>query len=259
MLRMFERMSVFGSKRSMTETIHLFSRFTEVAYGVRNALVSDPAGGPINTEALFADARIDEFVTDALAGRRSRFEEEEHKDTVYLAVVDREGNAISFINSLFVAFGSAIVAPQSGVLLQCRGISFSLCEGHVNVIAPRKRPMHTIIPGMLQQNGRAVMPFGVMGGHYQAAGHAHFLAEILERGLDPQFASEQPRHFSLNGSLELENTISDDVSRELEQLGHSVKRAAVPIGGAQAIWIDHARGILIGASDHRKDGFAFGY
>jgi gamma-glutamyltranspeptidase/glutathione hydrolase len=119
--------------------------------------------------------------------------------------------------------------------------------------------MHTIIPGMLQQHGRAVMPFGIMGGHYQAAGHAHFLAEILERGLDPQFASEQPRHFSFNGTVELENTISDEVLRELERMGHSVKRAAVPIGGAQAIWIDHARGVLIGASDHRKDGCALGY
>lgn len=259
MLRMLDRMPIFGPERSTAETIHLFSRFTDVAYGVRNVLVSDPASGTIDTEALLADATIDELLADALAGRCSKFEEKEHKDTIYLAVVDRDGNAISFINSLFVAFGSAIVAPQSGVLLQCRGISFSLRERDVNVIAPRKRPMHTIIPGMLQQNGRAVMPFGVMGGHYQAAGHAHFLAEILERGLDPQFASEQPRHFSFNGTVELENTISDDVLREVERLGHSVKRAVVPIGGAQAIWIDHARGILIGASDHRKDGFAFGY
>lgn len=259
MLRMLDRMPVFDGNRSTAETIHLFSRFTEVAYGVRNALISDPAYRPADTEMLFADATIDQLLADAVEGRRSEFEEKEHKDTVYLAVVDRDGNAISFINSLFVAFGSAIVAPQSGVLLQCRGISFSLREGHVNVIAPRKRPMHTIIPGMLQQLGRAVMPFGIMGGHYQAAGHAHFLAEILERGLDPQFASEQPRHFSFNGTVELENTISDEVLRELERMGHSVKRAAVPIGGAQAIWIDHARGVLIGASDHRKDGCALGY
>lgn len=258
MLRMLDRMALHEG-RSVAEVIHIFSRLTETAYGVRNALVSDPSFSAVDVDDLLSDRQIDALLNDALAGRRARFDETEHKDTVYLAVVDRDGNAISFINSLFVAFGSAIVAPGSGILLQCRGISFSLREGHANVIAPRKRPMNTIMPGMLYRNGRAVMPFGVMGGHYQAAGHAHFLVGILERGFDPQLASEQPRHFSFNGALEVENTFGDDVVRELEKLGHDVRRAPVPIGGAQAVWIDHTRGILIGASDHRKDGFALGY
>lgn len=258
-MRMLQSTRLFEQRRPHSEIIDAFARFTETAYGWRNEFLADPANSRFDVDSVLSDKQTERFLSMAMSGKRTTFDETEHKDTIYLAVVDREGNAISFINSLFVAFGSAIVAPGSGVLLQCRGSSFSLKEGHANELAPRKRPMHTIIPGMLMRNGRAVMPFGVMGGHYQAAGHAHFLAEILDRGLDPQFASEQPRHFSLNGCLEIENTIADGTAKELELLGHRVQRASVPIGGAQAIWVDHQRGVLIGASDHRKDGFALGY
>jgi gamma-glutamyltranspeptidase/glutathione hydrolase len=163
---------------------------------------------------------------------------------------------ISFINSIFSAFGSGIYAEKSGVMLQNRGSGFRLVEGHPNAIAPRKRPFHTIIPGMLSKDGRAVMPFGVMGGQYQSTGHTHFISGILDRSLDPQQASDAPRSFAYDGKLTLETTVPESVAADLKARGHDVVWAEEALGGCQAIWVDHKRGVMFGASDHRKDGCA---
>ena len=119
--------------------------------------------------------------------------------------------------------------------------------------------MHTIIPAMMLKEGRAVMPFGVTGGDYQAAGQAHFVSQLLDCGLDPQEAAEVPRFFAYGGALQLEKTIPDGIATELAQRGHMVRRRAEPLGGCQAVWIDHSGGFLIGASEPRKDGIALGY
>jgi gamma-glutamyltranspeptidase/glutathione hydrolase len=163
------------------------------------------------------------------------------------------------INSLFASFGSGIYEPSTGVLLHSRGMSFRTDPHHPNAIAPGKRPLHTIVPGLLRRAGRAVMPFGVMGGHYQAAGHAHFLSQILDHGCDIQEAADRPRSFAVGGKLSLERTLSKETGDGLRRRGHSVEWSEIPIGGAQAIWIDHDRGVLFGASDHRKDGMAIGF
>ena len=165
-----------------------------------------------------------------------------HKDTVYLCVVDRDGNALSLINSLFEAFGSGILAPGSGVMLNNRGFSFNLEEGHPNCIAPRKRPMNTIIPGMLMRDGETVAPFGVMGGHYQAIGHVELLSGIIDRGLDVQEALDVPRSFGRDGVLELEHGIPADIVAELEKRGHKIGRPITPHGSGQIIWRDRATG-----------------
>ena len=182
-----------------------------------------------------------------------------HRDTVYLCVVDRDGNACSFINSLFQGFGSGILAPASGVMLHNRGYSFRLQRGHPNCIAPHKRPMHTIIPGMLTKGGVPVMPYGVMGGHFQPMGQTLFLTNHLDYGLDIQESLDLPRILAINGKVEAERGIPANVLAGLAAMGHEVGPVENPHGGGQAVWIDHERGCLIGGSDPRKDGMALGY
>jgi gamma-glutamyltranspeptidase/glutathione hydrolase len=247
---------------SDADRIHLYAEATKAAYRTRDAAIGDPGGAPADVSRWLAPghaASVRARIRPDAASEAVVWDEPEHKDTVYIAVVDRDGNAISFINSLFAEFGSGIMAPNSGILLHSRGSIFRVLPGHPNAIAPRKRPLHTIIPGMLVKDGRAVMPFGVMGGHYQASGHAQFLSAMLDSGLDPQQASDVPRSFAFGGTLQLERTISDETAADLARRGHRVERAVKPLGGSQAIFIDHARGLLVGGSDHRKDGIALGY
>ena len=182
-----------------------------------------------------------------------------HRDTVYISVVDRDGNAASFINSLFHNFGSGLVAGETGVVLHNRGISFVLDETHARCIAPGKRPMHTIIPAMAYSGEQPWLCFGVMGAHYQPMGHAYVLSNVLDFGLDLQAAIDAPRFLPEAGKLVLERHVPAATRDELQRLGHIVTEAPLPWGGAQAIMIDRDAGVLIGASDPRKDGCALGY
>src|SRR5690606_10747695 len=150
----------------------------------------------------------------------------------------------SLINSLFSKYGSGITAPRSGVLLQHRGTGFVLDEGHPNRLAPGKRPLHTIIPGMLMDGERPRMPFGVMGGQYQPTGHVHFLTNLLDFDMSLQAALDCPRAFHWQGVYALEAGVSEPTARRLADLGHTVERSPVPLGGGQAIWIDQASGVL---------------
>ncbi|HKS88038.1 MAG TPA: gamma-glutamyltransferase [Stellaceae bacterium] len=230
---------------------------------MRDDFIADPAQAKVDVAAFLSDAWADKARAQIRLDRALPGPEwhggTEHTDTVYLCAVDRDGNAVSFINSLFSSFGTGIMAPESGVLLHNRGTSFRIIPGHPNAIAPRKRPFHTIIPGMLVKDGRAVMPFGVMGGQYQPVGHAHLLHRVLDRGLDPQQAAEAPRIFPFRNKLRLEQGVPEAAAADLAGRGHDVERARVPLGGCQAIWIDHERGALIGGSEPRKDGLALGY
>ena len=180
-------------------------------------------------------------------------------DTVYISVVDRDRNAVSLINSTYHSFGSGVVAPRTGVVLQNRGSSFNLDPRHPNRIASRKRPMHTIMPGMVTQDRRAVMPFGVMGGGYQPFGHVHLLTNMLDFQMDPQAALDAPRVFYDADVLEAERGVPASAIAGLRQRGHRVEIPCEPHGGGQAVWIDWSKGTLTGASDPRKDGCALGY
>lgn len=251
----------FGALR-----FHRHIEAARLAYRDRDAFVADPGHVDVPVKKMLS--------AEYLAGLRKLIDDGKalhslpsageallppHRDTIYLCVVDKDGNACSFINSLFEGFGSAILAERSGVMLQNRGFGFRVERGHPNCIAPRKRPMHTIIPGMVMQNGQAVMPYGVMGGHFQPMGHSLFLTNMLEYGLDIQEAIDLPRLFPLKGKVQVERGITPKVCAALSKLGHDIEHVDRPHGGGQAIWIDRARGCLVGGSDPRKDGLALGY
>lgn len=244
-----------------TEREHIFAEVTRAAYALRDRAITDPACMPITVDEFLSEPSV-AFVRNGARGS-NRFDLPPHApwetDTICLSVVDQDGLVVSFINSLFVAFGSTLYAPKAGVLLHSRGTSFSLDPKHPNSLDGRKRPMHTIIPGMVAQNGRPVMPFGVMGGQYQSAGHAHFLTRLYEQGMDLQSAIDAPRQFATAGSLQVEESYDANVVEGLKARGHNIEIVEVPLGGAQAVQIDHERGVLIGGSDARKDGCAMGY
>ena len=182
------------------------------------------------------------------------------EETTYLCAVDAEGNGCSFINSLFKGFGSGVVAGGTGVCLQNRGISFNLDPGHPNSLAPGKRPMHTIIPGLATSaaTGALWAVYGVMGGAMQPQGHAQLLSNLIDFGMSPQEAVDHPRHRHEDDVLLVEGRVPDHEVERLRSKGHTVRVGAdyeVPTGGAQIIRLLE-NGVRAGASDARKDGCA---
>jgi gamma-glutamyltranspeptidase/glutathione hydrolase len=205
--------------------------------------------------------------------------------TVYLAVADRWGNMVSFIYSIYDSFGSGITVPGYGFVLNDRGALFSLDRNSPNLIAPRKRPFHTLLPGFLMKDGLPVMAFGLMGGSQQAQGHAQVLIDMIDLGANPQAASDAARftHAQATNTLSLESNLYNLVGARLQALGHKVESAnGEDMGGFQAIWFLPSRvaaaatatatpaaigtgpeqpvaGVYRAASDHRKDGEAVGW
>ena len=238
-----------------TARASLFIGLMRRAYRLRDSAITDPAAMRVSLEDFLGEPAMD-YVRAPGAGVGVLPWE---TDTTCLSVVDADGMAVSFINSLFLPFGSTLLAADCGVMFHCRGTSFSLAPLHPNALAPRKRPMHTIIPGMVMQADRPVMPFGVMGGDYQSAGHVHLLVRLLEEGLDLQEAIDAPRLFATASSVQVEAGFDPTVAAALVARGHILRPPPAPLGGAQAVWIDHGRGVLIGGSDPRKDGCALGY
>ena len=173
--------------------------------------------------------------------------------TVYLCAVDGDGTAVSFIQSLFGGFGSGIVAPGTGIVLQNRGA----CFGSSGRVEPGRRPYHTIIPGMLLREGALAGPFGIMGGFIQAQAHVQFVSAVADEGLDPQAALDRPRFRVEADAVCLEEGLWDRAP-ELERAGHRVRldTDTMGFGGGQAILVED--GVLLGGSDPRKDGHAAG-
>lgn len=245
------------------ERFHLECEASRLAFEARDRFVGDPEHGEVPTEWLKSKdlgrtlaARID---PERALGNVAEAAGPVYRDTIYLTVVDRDRNAVSFINSLYFAFGSALVAPETGVTFQNRGAGFVIEPGHPNCVAGGKRPLHTIIPAMMCRDGRVEMAFGVMGGAYQPVGQTHVVTNLLDYGMDIQAALDCPRAFHVQGRYELEEGVPASTADRLAARGHDVGRARMPWGGGQGIVVDWQNGTLAGGSDPRKDGAAIGY
>lgn len=231
----------------------------------RDAFVADPATGAVPVGRL-TDADYLRALAGLVNDRRALADLPlagcsvlpAHRDTAYLCVADAQGNLCSLINSVFDDFGGGLYDPATGVVLHNRGAGFSLCPGHPNALAPGKRPMHTILPAVVTRAGRPLMAFGVTGGHFQPAGQAQVLTGVFRHGLDLQQALDAPRALWTKGEVLLEAGIPENLAAGLAARGHRIARSRRPHGGGQAILIDQARGLLIGASDPRRDGMALG-
>ncbi len=249
-------MDPLGAQRA-----HIEAEAAKLAYDARNRFIAD-ADHTTRADYMLAPetaAKLAALIDPRKAmAAAAPLTESVHKDTIYITVVDKDRMAVSLIYSVFHGFGSGIATDKFGILFQSRGAGFTIAEGHPNELGGGKRPMHTIIPGMLRENGRVTMPFGVMGGAYQPNGHARVVSNLTDFGMDGQTALDAPRSFSDAGDMKVERGYSDDVRQELADMGHAVSIPDTAIGGAQAIRIDES-GVLIGASDPRKDGCALGY
>ena len=244
------------------ERFHLEAEATRLAYQARDTYVADPAFADVPVEKLLSAAFADEL-RDRIDLRRIMAPVGPavgpiYRDTIYLTVVDADRNVCSFINSIYFPFGSGLVTPTS-IVLQNRGAGFRVAPGHPNCVAPRKRPLHTIIPGMAMKQGRPWLSYGVMGGSYQPVGHVHVLTNMIDYGMDVQEALDCARCFHIGGGIDAERGVSEVVVQGLRALGHRVVRPEMPWGGGQAIELDWQNGTLAAGFDPRKDGCALGY
>ncbi|MCE8517418.1 gamma-glutamyltransferase family protein [Ruegeria pomeroyi] len=243
------------------DRIHIEAEAAKLAYDARNRFLADPDHTTGLAHMLSPDtaARLAALVDpDRAMASAAPLTEAVHKDTIYITVVDRDRMAVSLIYSIFHGFGSGIASEKFGILLQNRGAGFTLEPGHPNEMAGGKRPMHTIIPGMLREGADILTPFGVMGGAFQPSGHARFVSNLVDFGMDLQTAMDTPRAFADAGELKLERGYAAAVRQALADKGHKIVTPEVPLGGAQAIRI-RPDGVLEAASDPRKDGCALGY
>jgi len=261
MLKMLEGVDFSTIDHNSTEYLHTLIEAKKLAHADLDRYIADPDHMDVRPEALLDPAY--------LAGRAMMIDPTKAADrpdpghlatdseTIYLTVADRDGNMISFINSVYGYFGSRVVIPGTGLILQNRGGGFTLEEGHPNRIAANKRPLHTIIPAFVTKDGEPWLSYGVMGGSMQPQGHVQVLLNMVEYGMDPQEAIDAARFRHFSGTRVAIENLDPEVAAELETLGHELRDpAGVAFGGGQAI-LKLARG-WAAASDPRKDGMAAG-
>jgi gamma-glutamyltranspeptidase/glutathione hydrolase len=275
MLNILEGFDLKALGHNSAAYLHLLVEAKRIAFADREAWLADldavpPAALKRMLSKEYAAERRKEISPDraaqdykplSLGGSASAIPPypEGRGDTIYLTVADRDGNVVSLIQSIFENFGSGIVAGDTGILLHNRGNLFSLQKGHPNLLAPGKRPFHTLIPAMVLKDKRPWLSFGVMGGDMQPQGHLQVLLNLIDFGMNVQEAGEAARFRHSAAGLALESAIGADVRFALDSRGHRVISQVGAFGGFQGILIDPKTAVLMGGSDPRKDGLAIGY
>lgn len=266
-LGMLEHLDVGSFPPDGVDAVHLQIEATKRAFADAHAYLADEEAMAVAPTALLDPAYL-----------RSRANEIDLRhaslpshgvvpgsSTVYLSAADEEGRMVSFIQSNYMAFGSGVVVPGTGISLQNRAAGFTLDASHPNCVAGGKRPVHTIIPGFVTRNGAPLLSFGVMGGPMQPQGHVQLLVRMLAHRQDPQAAVSAPRWRWTEGrEVAVESSVPSALVDALRARGHEVVigdaglSKAFAFGGAQVVWRD-ASGHYVAGSDPRKDGFAAGW
>ncbi len=258
MLNILEGFDLGALDPVSADRIHLEVEAKKLAFRDLHEKIGDPGFSEIPTGELLGKdyaARLRGSISSRAAASVAP---ELGDDTTYLCAVDDRGNGCSFINSLYMGFGSGVVAEGTGVCLQNRGNSFSLAEGHPNALEPGKRPLHTIIPGLVTREGALWATFGVMGGSMQPQGHTQLLSNLIDHRMSPQEAVDHPRHFHEGDTLLIEGRVPAHEVERLRSKGHNVEvgeNYVIPTGGAQLIRLLES-GVRACGSDPRKDGCA---
>ncbi len=266
MLNLMERFPLPQWQQDAPDALHLEIEAQKLAYQDLRRYVADPRFAKVPVAGLLSE----EYARDRAAlidMAHARCEVAPGNpppttgDTIYLTVVDRDGNIVSLIQSLYNGFGSGLMVEGMGFHLQNRGALFVLDPAHPNALAPRKRPFHTIIPGFMEK-GSLHIGFGIMGGLNQAQAHAQFVSDVVDHGMNLQLALEAPRFTKMTfGGCDLfmEDRVPAETREELTRRGHVITVRgdySSHMGGGQAVMHDSAARVNYGASDPRKDGAA---
>jgi len=250
--------------RDQTDTVHKQIEALKLAFTAGKKAISDPK--TVNTN------QIENLLSDEFAKKSAGIISNQALDpgecdlakggTVYLCTADSEGNMVSYIQSNYMGFGSGIVIPGTGIAMQNRGADFSLDLEHANALVGGKKTYHTIIPGFLTKDGKAIGPFGVMGGYMQPQGHVQVIMNTIDFSLNPQMALDAPRFQWLEGKkIEVEKNFPTHIAKELSAYGHDIKITleSGSFGRGQIIWRDSDSGVLAGATESRCDGSVAAY
>ena len=261
-LNILEGFDLPAMPRESVESYHLQIEAMKLAFADAKRYIADPEWAAVPTQALLSKTYADQRRT--LISDQARVPEPGDPlrgGTTYLCTADADGLMVSLIQSTYSGFGSGVVVPGTGITLQNRGSGFTLEPGHPNVLAPGKRPYHTIIPGFLTRAGRPVGPFGVMGGHMQPQGHVQVVVNTVDYGLNPQASLDAHRWFWWSDRfIKVEPGVNAAIVEGLQQRQHDVDvdPDVDVFGRGQIIWREPS-GIYIAGSESRTDGCALGY